>query len=235
MIINVIFDIDGTLIDSNHLHAESWQRAFAKFGKIIEFKSVLKQIGKGSDQLLPEFLTDDEIKEFGAELEKYRSELFKREYLSQVKPFPKVRELFEKIVQNDGRIVLASSGAEEDVEKFKKILNISDLLEDSTSSEDVESSKPEPDIFLTALKKLGNPPKSECVVVGDTPYDAIAAEIAGLKIIGVTCGGWSAEILKEFGCGEIFENPSDLLENFNNSLIGDISDEKAATGCKGLG
>lgn len=220
MIKNVIFDVDGTLIDSNKLHALAWQQAFAKYDRKIEFESILQQIGKGGDQLMPEFLSRTEIISFGDELEEYRSKFFKEEYLPKVKAFPDVRELFEKIRQEGKKIVLASSAAEEELKEFKKIMKVEDLLDDATSADDAESSKPEPDIFLAALKKLGNPPKDECVVVGDTPYDAVAAKKSGLKIIGFTCGGWSEEELREAECVEIYLNPADLLEKYNESLIG---------------
>lgn len=219
MIKNVIFDVDGTLIDSNKLHAQAWQKAFAEYGKEIEFELILRQIGKGGDQLLPVFWTQEELDEFGTEMEEYRSKLFKQDYLPKVKAFPNVRELCERIKQDNKKIVLASSAVEEELQEFKKIMNIQDLLEDETSSDDAESSKPEPDIFLAALKKLKNPPKDECVVVGDTPYDGIAAGKAGLKIIGLTCGGWSAKELRESGCVEIYQDPTDLLDWFDESLI----------------
>lgn len=220
MIRNVIFDVDGTLVDSNKSHAESWQKAFAEYDKQIDFKAILSQIGKGGDQLMPEFLSPAEMAKFGEELEEYRNELFQKQYLPKVKPFPKVRELFERIKQDGGRVVFASSATDKDVEEFKKITDTADLLEDATSSDDADASKPEPDIFLAALEKLGNPPKQETVVVGDTPYDAIAAKKAGLQIVGVTCGGWSAADLKKAGCLEIYESPADLLEKYDQSLLG---------------
>lgn len=219
MIKNVIFDVDGTLVDSNKLHAESWQKAFAKYDREIAFDAILPEIGKGGDQLMPEFLSPAELAKFGEELEKYRNELFQKEYLPKVKPFPKVRELFERIKENGGRVIFASSATDKDVEEFKKITNTADLLEDATSSDDADSSKPEPDIFLAALEKLGNPPKEETVVVGDTPYDAIAAKKAGLRTIGVTCGGWSAEDLKKAGCTEVYQSPADLLEKYDESML----------------
>lgn len=219
MIKNVIFDVDGTLVDSNKLHAESWQKAFAKYDKQIGFDAILPEIGKGGDQLMPEFLSPAEMAKFGEELEEYRNELFQKEYLPRVKPFPKVRELFERIKKNGGRIVFASSATDEDVEEFKKITDTADLLEDATTSDDAESSKPAPDIFIAAMEKLGNPPKNEIIVVGDTPYDAIAAKKSGLQIIGVTCGGWSAEKLKEAGCAEVYQSPADLLERFDQSAL----------------
>ena len=105
----VIFDIDGTLVDSVDQHARAWQEAFRHFGREVPFAEVRHQIGKGGDQLLPVFFTKEELAEFGAELEKYRGDLFKREYLPRVRPFPKVRELFERICADGKQIALASS------------------------------------------------------------------------------------------------------------------------------
>lgn len=103
-----IFDVDGTLVDSNELHVDSWDRAFRRFGKQFPREKLRAQIGKGSDQYLPEFLTPDEIDRFGKELDDYRSDLFRKEYLPKVRPFPKVRELFPRI-RNDN--VLRKAGA----------------------------------------------------------------------------------------------------------------------------
>ena len=110
MIRLVIFDIDGTVIDSVDLHAKAWQEAFAEFGKEVSFASVRRQIGKGADQLLPVFFSQEELARFGDELDRYRSELFKRNYLPQVKPFPKVRDLFLRI-KHDGRTIRSSKSA----------------------------------------------------------------------------------------------------------------------------
>src|SRR5947207_1116694 len=126
----MIFDLDGTLVDSNYLHVESWDRAFRHFSKVFTFDELRKQIGKGSDQYLPAFLTADEIERFGEELDRYRSELFKSEYLPRVKPFPKVRELFECLRHEGKRVVLASSGKKTEVAHYTKLLRIEDLIED---------------------------------------------------------------------------------------------------------
>ena len=214
MIEAFIFDVDGTLIDSNDFHAEAWRKAFKKYGKKVPFDKIRPQIGKGADTLLPEFLSEQEIEEFGDDLAKLRGEIFKREYMSRVKPFPKVRELFRRIKDDGKRIALASSSNEDEVEEYKKIANIEDLVEKSTSADDAEESKPEPDIFQAALKLLGNPAPETVLVVGDTPYDAEAATKANLKIIGVLCGGFSETDLRENGCLEIYENPIDLLKNY---------------------
>jgi len=214
MIQAFIFDVDGTLIDSNDFHAEAWQKAFEKYDKKVPFDKIRPHIGKGADTLLPEFLSENEIEEFGDEIADLRSEIFKDEYLSRVKPFPKVRELFQRIKADGKQIALASSANEDEVEEYKKIANIEDLVEKSTSADDAEKSKPEPDIFQAALKLLGNSAPETVLVVGDTPYDAEAATKAKLKIVGVLCGGFAEKDLREKGCVEIYRDPADLLENY---------------------
>jgi HAD superfamily hydrolase (TIGR01509 family) len=218
MIEAFIFDVDGTLIDSNDFHASAWQKALAKFGKNFSFEEIRPHIGKGADTLLPAFLSEKEIKEFGDEAADLRGEIFKEEYLSRVKPFPKVRELFRRIKDGGGRIALASSSNEDEVEAYKKIANIADLVEKSTSADDAEKSKPAPDIFQAALKLLGNPAPENVLVVGDTPYDAEAARAAKLKIVGVLCGKFAERDLREKGCVEIYQDPADLLENYRKII-----------------
>ena len=180
-----IFDIDGTLTDSVHLHAKAWQEAFAHFGHSIQFCHIRAQIGKGGDQLMPVFLSKQEVEERGKEIEKYRGDLFKREFLSKVKPFARVRELFERLLQDEWKISLASSAKKEELEAYKRICRVSDLLDAETSSDDAEKSKPQPDIFQAAMEKLGEIDPKNCIVVGDSPYDAEAAAKAGIIKAGL--------------------------------------------------
>jgi HAD superfamily hydrolase (TIGR01549 family) len=215
----VIFDVDGTLVDSVDLHARAWQEAFAHFGKHFDFERVRYQIGKGGDQLMPVFLSEEELDEFGEELEEYRGELFKREYLPRVKAFPAVRELFRRVKDEGLRIALASSAKADELKTYKKLADIEDLVEEETSADDAEKSKPHPDIFEAALEQLGDVQPSETVVVGDTPYDAQAAGKAGLKTIGLLSGGFPEEDLRAAGCDPVYRDAADLLANFDTSPL----------------
>src|SRR5207253_955359 len=162
-----IFDIDGTLVDSNELHVDAWDRSLRHFGKQFSCEALRAQIGKGSDQYLPEFLTPEEIKRFGKELDQYRSQLFRKEYLPRVRPFPKVRELFQRIRDDDKRIVLASSGKDEDTKYYiEDLLKIDNLVEGYTCADDADRSKPAPDIFTAALDKLGDVSHNDAITVG---------------------------------------------------------------------
>ncbi|HEY3025505.1 MAG TPA: HAD family hydrolase [Pyrinomonadaceae bacterium] len=218
MIKAVIFDIDGTLVDSVDLHAQAWKEAFKHFGKDIPYQQIRHQIGKGGDQLMPVFFTPDERDEFGKRMEKFRGELFQREFLPRVRPFPGVRELFQRIKEDDKKIALASSAKDEEIEIYKKLLRIEDLVEAGASADDAEKSKPHPDIFRAALDRLDVRP-AEAIAVGDTPYDADAAGRLRIKTIGMRCGGFPEAELIAAGCIAIYDDPADLLARYEESML----------------
>jgi HAD superfamily hydrolase (TIGR01549 family) len=211
----VIFDVDGTIVDSVDLHAEAWRVAFEKFGKTFLFHEIRRQIGKGSDQLLPVFLSKPELNRFGEDLDQYRGELFKKEFLPRVRAFARVRELFQRIKSDGKQIVLASSAKADELEAYKKIARIDDLIESETSSDDADKSKPYPDIFQAALARLNDVTPDHAIVIGDTPYDAQAASKANLKTIGLLCGGWTKEELRRVGCVAIYRDAEDLLLDYD--------------------
>jgi len=219
----IIFDIDGTLVDSVDLHARAWQETFRHFGREVEFEKVRHQIGKGGDQLMPVFFSEEELERFGEEMEKYRGELFKGKYLSQVRPFPQVRELFERIRRDGKRIALASSAKKDELKVYKELARITDLVEEETSADDAEKSKPHPDIFEAALAALGDVETDEAIVIGDTPYDAEAAGKINLRTIGVLCGGFPEAELRAAGCTDIYRDPADLLARYEQTPLAQTS------------
>ena len=214
-----IFDVDGTLVDSVDLHAKAWQKAFAHFGHDIPFDRIRSQIGKGGDQLMPVFLSEEELESEEKDLEKFRGELFREECLPKVKGFPKVRELFQRLLDDGWKLGLASSAKGKDLETYKKIAQIGDLLDAETSSDDAEKSKPHPDIFQAAMERLGKISPSDCVVVGDSPYDAEAAAKAGIRSVGFLCGGFAALELQEAGYEMLYGGAADLLARYENSIF----------------
>lgn len=219
MIKTVIFDLDGTLVDSVDAHALAWQESFKYFGKDLPFEDVRAQIGKGGDQLLPVFFSKLELEAFGEELSDYRKQHFRHNYLPNLKPFPMVRELFERVRVDGKQIIIASSSNADDLKAMKHIAGIEDLVDETISAEDANASKPEPDIFLAAIEKAATQEKSEIITVGDSPYDAIAAKGAGIPIIGVLSGGFLEIDLRANGCIAIYRDPADLLERYSASLI----------------
>lgn len=215
----VIFDVDGTLIDSVDHHARSWQETLRHFGFDLPFERIRQQIGKGADQLMPALLPQEVVDRQGPEIEAHRLELFKREYLPQVRPFPAVRELFERLLADDKRIALATSAKADELTAYEKMLDIANLFDAETSADDANRSKPHPDIFEVALGRIGPVERERVVVVGDTPYDAQAASRAGLRTVGLLSGGFPEEQLRESGCFAIYRDPADLLARYEDSPL----------------
>ncbi|MBE9168323.1 HAD family phosphatase [Pleurocapsales cyanobacterium LEGE 06147] len=218
----VIFDIDGTLIDSVDLHARAWVKAFEKYGYQIPFEQLRQQIGKGSEQIIPEFISQEAFERLGAKIADYRKQYYQENLLSKAKPFEKVPELFERLKQDGLKIVLASSAKEDTIAYYKEKLGIENLIEAATSTDDVEKSKPHPDIFKAALEKLDGVKPEEAIAVGDSPYDAEAAGKISLRTVGVLCGGFSEIVLREAGCIAIYRDPADLLANYERSPLSSV-------------
>ena len=214
----IIFDLDGTLVDSVDYHAKAWAKAFQEYGYDFPFEKIRQQIGKDSDFLIGELLPAEEAQKLQSDLTDYHDRYYQDNFLERVKPFPKVRELFEAIKADDIKVVLASSAKTEMLEHYKKLLDIENLVDGATSTDDVEQSKPEAEIFQAALNKLGNIPAEEVIVVGDSPYDAIAASKISLRTIGVLCGGFERETLTQAGCMAIYHDPAELLDNYPQFL-----------------
>ena len=218
MVKAIVFDLDGTLVDSVDYHTEAWVKAFEKYGYNFPFDKLREQIGKGSEFIIGELLPTEEAQKLESDIAGYRKQYYQKNLLSKVQPFPQVKELFQKIKADGLKILLASSARSETIEHYKQLLEIEDLIEGATSTDDVEKSKPEPDIFQSALKKLDNLSTEEIIVVGDSPYDAIAAKKASLRTICVLCGGFPAEVLQKAGCVAIYQDPADLLDNYPDFL-----------------
>jgi len=215
----VIFDVDGTLVDSVDRHAQAWVETLAEFGYECDFGAVRQQIGKGGDQLLKEFLSDGEIRRNGDAIEKARSRHYSTRYLPGVLGFPMVRELFQRLIEDGKQVVLATSAAGAELSAYKRKASIADLVEEETSKDDVEESKPQPDLFEAALGKIGDVPPSAAIIVGDSPWDAIAGRKAGIRTIGLLGGGFGATELEKAGCVAIYRDPADLLNHYNSSPL----------------
>ncbi len=218
----VIFDIDGRHGDPRDLHAEAWRIIFERHGKNIPFPDIRSQIGKGGDQLLPVFFTPAEIEEHGDAMETERGKIFKNNFLPHVRPFPGVRPLFERMKRDGLRLAFASSAKKDELAHYIKLLEIDDLVEASTSSDDAAKSKPHPDIFTAAVKKLGDVPAEATLVIGDTPYDAEAAGKIGIRTVGFLCGGFAESDLRQAEIIALYQDPADLLRQYENSPFAQV-------------
>ena len=214
----VLSDIDGTLVESNWLHAAAWRDAFARMGIHLELEEVRRQIGKGGDELIPVFVPWWKRRQVEEPLKSYRKFIFEADYMGKVEPFSRVRELVQRMKQAGLKVALASSSKKDELEVYKKIANIEDLVDDNTSADDADRAKPHPDIFQATLDKLGVK-AAEALALGDTPYDAEAAGKARVWTVGVMSGGWSEKELLDAGCVEVWRDVADLLDNFDRSAF----------------
>jgi HAD superfamily hydrolase (TIGR01509 family) len=212
----VLLDMDGTLIDSNEAHARAWERAFAANGQPVAYEEIRRRIGMGGDNLIPAILGIEKESELGTRISERRSEIYRNESLPHIRPFPGVRPLLERMREAGLLLAIATSSPDEELDPALDITGIRDLLEERTSADDAESSKPDPDIVHAALDRLGLRPE-ETVMLGDTPYDIAAAGRAGLGVIAFRCGGFSDEDLA--GALAIFDGPADLLERWDESPL----------------
>lgn len=219
MIDAVIFDVDGTLIDSVDLHAQAWLEALHRWGVHVPYAMVRQQIGKGGDQLLRAFFNERELRPIEHEISSWRADHFRRLYEPLIRPFPGVRRLLLRLHAFEKRIALATSAKGDELARYVEIAGISDLVEVDTSKDDVRQSKPHPDVFEAALAKLGSPDPSRVIAVGDTPWDAIAARKAGIATIGLLCGGVPAADLRYAGCIAIYDDPAGLATALDRSPI----------------
>lgn len=217
MVKGILIDVDGTLVLSNDAHARSWVKTLSEFGYKVSLDMVRSYMGMGADQMLPRLIPTlakkpKEIEEILSE----RKKLFLESYASQLKPTPGARALIKKIKALKIKYIIASSSSSEELEVLLKVAKVDDLIETVTSGSDVKESKPEPDIVKAALKKLDLNAR-EAIMLGDTPYDIIAASKCSVDIIALRCGGFSDKAL--IGAVAIHDDPKDLLTNIQTSPI----------------
>jgi HAD superfamily hydrolase (TIGR01509 family) len=213
----VIFDVDGTLVDSNDAHARSWVDTFAEAGYGVPFGVVRPLIGMGGDKLLPKTIGIAADSDEGKKLTRRRSEIFRERFLPTLKPLEGSRDLLLRVRADKLKPVVATSAKEEELEGLLKAAQVADLMEEKATASDAKRSKPDPDIVEAAIKESELPP-SDLVMIGDTPYDVEAATKAGLRIIGFRSGGWKDPDLR--GAVEIYDGPADLLRHYDSSLLG---------------
>ena len=218
-VLAVLFDIDGTLIDSNEDHVTAWAFAFREEGRPQEVDEIRGQIGKGGDLLVPSLLPDaDDI--IRARIADRHGNHFKASYLDHVRPFDGAAELIRKVHATGRKVVLASSAKQEELDHYVRLLDIGDCVAASTSVDDVCTSKPAPDIFARALEKVGLEP-AQAIVVGDTVYDLEAASRVGIAAVGLTSGPFDEKQMRDAGAVAIFPDVAALLRNFDQSPLSD--------------
>jgi HAD superfamily hydrolase (TIGR01509 family) len=213
----VIFDIDGTLVDSNDAHAQSWVDTFAEPGYNVPFDVVRPLIGMGGDKLLPKTIGIRHDSEEGKKLTTRRSEIFRKKYLPHLRPLEGSRALVARVRADGLKPIVATSAKDEELKGLLKAAEVADLMEEKATASDAKRSKPDPDIVEAAIEQAGIE-AGDLVMIGDTPYDVEAAQRAGVRVIGFRSGGWKDADLA--GAVEIYDGPAHLLANYASSLLG---------------
>jgi HAD superfamily hydrolase (TIGR01509 family) len=217
MLRSVLLDVDGTLLDSNDAHASAWVDTFREFGYDVPFAKVRRLIGMGSDKLLPETVRLEKDSEQGKALGERRTRIFEERYLHTLRPFPRARDLLERMREDGLTLVVATSATKKESSGLLAQAGVADLMDEKTTSSDAKHSKPDPDIVQAALDASGAA-ASEVIMLGDTPYDVEAATRAHIAIVALRCGGWDDESLRD--AIAIYDDPATLLDAYDDSPFG---------------
>jgi HAD superfamily hydrolase (TIGR01549 family) len=216
----VIFDVDGTLVDSNDAHARAWIEAFAEQGITVAYESVRRAIGMGGDKLMPLVAGVEEESPQGKRISKRRAEIFQQVWLPNLRPFPRTRELVQCVRDRGFILAVASSATEKELQPLLRVAGVNDLIPTRTSSDDASQSKPDPDIVNAALARTGCP-ADHAIMIGDTPYDVEAARRAHIRIIALECGGWGRADLRD--ATEVYRDASELLDRYDESILAKLA------------
>src|SRR5690242_13447045 len=208
----VLLDIDGTLIDSNDAHARAWVESLAEYGYVVSFERLRPLIGKGGDKILPELVGLDPESPEAQRMSETRGEIFRSRELPHLRATAGARDLLLRFRADGYELSVATSAKADDVRATLEQALVADLIQTTTSSDDAEHSKPDPDIVRAALRQSGRP-ASHAVMLGDTPYDIEAATRARVRIVALRCGGWwSDKALR--GAVAIYDDPAALLASY---------------------
>jgi HAD superfamily hydrolase (TIGR01509 family) len=206
-----ILDVDGTLVDTNYHHAIAWYRAFARHGVVLPIWRIHRHIGMGGDQLVAALAGDDVESEKGDDIRDAETELY-GELIGEVRPLAGATDLIRDLKEGGHAVVLASSAKKKEVDHYLDLLEARDLADDWTTSDDVEATKPEPDLVQAAIDKAG---ADEAVMVGDSTFDCEAANRAGIQTVAVLTGGFSEQELRDAGAVLVFESIEELRSSLD--------------------
>jgi HAD superfamily hydrolase (TIGR01509 family) len=212
-----ILDIDGTLVDTNYHHAIAWYRAFREHGIVLPIWRIHRHIGMGGDQVVAALTDDRTEQERGDDIRSSEKTLY-LQLIDEVKPMEGSRELIEELKRRGHSVVLASSAKADEVDHYLDLLDARDLADDWTTSADVESTKPEPDLVSAALEAVGGS-ADDAVMVGDTPWDVEAARRVDVPTVAVLTGGFSVAELEDAGAARVFESVRELCERLDQTRL----------------
>jgi HAD superfamily hydrolase (TIGR01549 family) len=204
-----ILDVDGTLVDTNYHHAIAWFRAFRRHFITVPIWEIHRHIGMGGDQLVAAVAGDDVEERAGDRIREAESEHY-RKLIDEVQAMEGSRELIEDLRERGNTVVLASSAKDWEVEHYIELLDVAELVDAWTTSADVESTKPEPDLIKAALDKADD--DAEALLIGDTVWDVEAAKRAGVETLAVLTGGFSEQELRDAGARDVYTSVEELRQ-----------------------
>ena len=211
-----ILDVDGTLVDTNYHHAVAWYRAFRQHGVVLPLWRIHRHIGMGGDQLVGALAGEDFERDHGDDVRAAEKALYKA-LIEEVEPLEHARELIERLSGRGHTVILASSAKADEVDHYLDLLRARDLADGWTTSADVEATKPQPDLIEAAMAAADS---DDAVMLGDSTWDCIAAERAGLETIGVLTGGFHESELLEAGAACVFEDLGEVLARLDETPLG---------------
>jgi len=214
----ILFDLDGTLVDTTYLHAVAWTRALREAGHQVDTAAVHRAVGMTGDALIPHVLGPHDPGSDDAVKERY-SELY-HEARDQVVAFGGARALLARVRAQGSRVVIVTSATEGDIGPLLSVLDADDLIDVVTDSSDAKESKPSPDLVQAALDKAGLE-VSQVVFVGDSVWDVESSGRLGIPCVGLECGGTSSHELLQAGAVQTWRDPQALLRNFESSALAD--------------
>jgi HAD superfamily hydrolase (TIGR01509 family) len=217
----VLFDVDGTLIDSSYIHTIAWWRAFRQAGYDVPMASIHRSVGMGGDKILDSLLPGDRDTDADADIMTSHAAVFST-FWPSLRRLDGARELLAQCHDSGLAVALASSARDRDLEMLRAAIDADAFIDAATSSADAKESKPSPDILAAALEALGVQAEN-AVYVGDAVWDIYAAAALDIPAIGLTCGGTSEAELREAGAVEVYESPRALLGNLAGSAIGKLA------------
>jgi HAD superfamily hydrolase (TIGR01509 family) len=211
-----LLDVDGTLIDSNYHHALAWYRAFRRHDIVLPLWRIHRAVGMGGDQLVPALVGSKLDKAKGDDIRAARDEIYTGGLIDEVAALEGAHELIAELKDRGLQVVLASSSPWDELERYLDLLDARELADAWTTKDDVEATKPEPDLILAALEKAQT---ESAVMVGDTPWDVKAASRAGVETLCVITGGWSKQELREAGAIAVFESVHELRQRLEETPL----------------
>jgi HAD superfamily hydrolase (TIGR01509 family) len=210
----VLLDVDGTLIDANYHHALAWWRAFRRHEITLPVWRIHRHVGMGGDQLVPALVPDIDDERHEA-IEETRGDEYAK-LIAEVQPLEGAHELIAELKERGITVVLASSSPKNELDRYLDLLDARDLADAWTTKDDVDATKPAPDLVTAALEKVGG---GDGVMVGDAPWDIEAARKAGIETVCVITGGYSEQELRDAGAAAVFESVDELRRNLERTPL----------------